>query len=546
MGRRLRRLLSGIALAALCGAPGRGCGLCQAPPKFPPLELGPDDPFDARTPPGFLPGELDDLLLADDRRYRRQVCYFLDTKAPDPHKHLATTARIQGLLRDRAQHVISSLREKLKSGPISAEDRKHGLLLYWFRGPMLENAERDFLASLNRAKPSMPSLSALGETKQTALPAPVQPSPGEQLAERFLRQVELAGDAGQQAELQASIRLMLLTPTGEKLAKEFIASGVKARIAFIPFANSMLIEQNGKKMFNGTGGHCVWTKDRLEIGVNQDYLRTDRDYRLSRLPSTLGHELLGHGLGDFNANKAGVLDAYVNYYRGNEANAGLVGWSIAAELGSEMTDFLMWSYLKDPEDYYRQEQLIRPYYAQTLSPETIKDASSILEERLERSQSALMEIPRRIAAWENWRDIIAHFIVVHKMNSQSFDTRIADIDVMVKRSLPAQSAQLKTVIAGLEKNIAYLRGKDGAAELKRIEKQFRDDFFKRQAVQIEARRAHLESVIRDMSLDIPNRSNLAAWRELQEMYRKDREEFPEHWSQTENISLRRAAARDLL
>jgi hypothetical protein len=504
----LRRALLAALLAASCSAPAFSCSLCDNPPAVPPQQLAADEPFDLRSPPGLLPEELESLLGAQSGRYKFKAPYLLDSQAVDPQRHLATTAQVQGLLKARAQDFVSSLRQKAAAGAVTGDDRKAALLLYWYRGPLLAPADQKFLAGLDPTTlGKVPPTAGLGQ----------HPAAGEVLAgagasaaipgsagadvftAQFLRQVELAGDPEQQAALRQAVGTVLGTPTGRSLAQQFVATGAKARVSFTAYGNTELLNENGKTVLFGTHGETNAFQDQIEVTLNQDFMKTDPAFRQQYMAGTLAHELLGHGLESVKAKKAGVFDTYNAYYRDNESNARLVGWSVEAELGGKVYDSDMWSYLKDPEDFHRLLQVSHPYYSTTFTPEEAKDLLGTLGKRLANAQAALAKIPQSIEDIKQWFPVIDHFVTVHHKARDLFHPAIETLDNFIDKSLPGQAKNLQGIIDHLQATIAHFKSADGAAALKSLQTQFGQDFFAQEDTLNQSRRTHLEGLLQGRS-----------------------------------------------
>ncbi|HAM36880.1 MAG TPA: hypothetical protein DEB40_11755 [Elusimicrobia bacterium] len=268
------------------------------------------------------------------------------------------------------------------------------------------------------------------------------------------------------------------------------------------------------------------------MAFNADFMKMDRQYRRQYMPGTLAHELLGHGLAEFQARKAGVLEAYNPNYRGNEDNAALVGWTVTAELGAKLCETDMWSYLENPEEYGKKRQLILPVYAITCSPKEIKDAASVLRSRLARTKKALSEIPGDISDWRFWRQAAEHFIAAHKMARKSFRSVFDIADSMSDQYLPMRQETLKNIQARLEKTIARLESPAGSAEKKRLQDQFQQSFFVLQEARLKARREHLQKLVQGRSYEpfSPLPPGQISLDQLKAMYSQDRLKRPEHWT----------------
>jgi hypothetical protein len=325
--------------------------------------------------------------------------------------------------------------------------------------------------------------------------------------------------------------MLLATPTGRRLAEEFVAAGARARLSFVSFDNTQVLVENGKKVMYGTYAVTNSSKDLIEVKFNQDFLKTDRAFYQHHLPPILAHELLGHGLESVKAKKAGVWQAYNTHYRENETNARIVGWTVEAELGGKIHTADMWTYLRDPEGYHENLQLRLPYYSTTFSPSETRDVAAPLKERLDRARAELADIPKRIASWDSWRPIVEHFITVHGLARSSFRSLIEQIDNATKTSLPNRAEVLKSIISHLESALARFQGKDGAAAAQDLRAQFGKGFFAQEEARVDAGRARLETLLKGRSYEpfSPPPSGQISLTQLKEMYAKDKKDNPGHW-----------------
>jgi hypothetical protein len=526
----LRRALFAAFLAAILSAPVFSCKYCDAPPLTPPETAQPGEPIDLRSSPGLLPDEISYLQSLERGRFVRRGDYLDDTKAADQSAHLLTNAAAEPILKTHAQGVVADLRERQKSGALQEADRKEALLLYWYRSTLLAPEDQAFLASLNPATfGKVPTRAALG-VKPPELAAAGVGAAGS-LAQRFMERLSLPGDGAQQAALREAVSLILATPTGRQLAEEFVATGAQARLSFISFSNSQVLEENGKKVLYGTYAVTDSSKDLIEVEMNQDFLKTDRLFYQHHLAPTLAHELLGHGLESVKAKKAGVWQTYNTYYRENETNARLVGWTVEAELGGKLNTPDMFSYLKDPEEYHRSLQVTLPYYSTVMKPVESNDVLATLKARLARAQTALADVPKNIASWESWRPITEHFIAVHKLARDTFRSIVEQIDNMTKKYLPNRVDVLKSIVSHLESAIVGFAGKGGPAAAQTLKTQFGQDFFAQEEARVTARREHLETVAKGRTYEpfSPPPSGQVTWPQLQSMYSQDKKDHADHW-----------------
>ncbi len=453
-----------------------------------PQQLRPEEPFDLRTPPGLLPGELNHLSQVG---YHSQGSYLVDfAKTP------ATTAQIQALLKTYAQERVLRLRSVLAAGALSKEDKKEALLLYSTRPAFLPLKDRRFLASINpMITGKLPDNLAFGERADPGAAGLVLAGQ-DNLSERFMRQVKLSGDAREQEALKESMGLLLATPTGRQLAEEFIKTGTPARISFVEIPGSTVLVENGKKLFYASGGESDFSGNTWAVRVNRDYLETDLVFRQQYMPATIGHELLGHGLESAKAEKAGVLEAYNGWYEGNETNASLVGWSVAAELGNKLDDMYMWNYLKNPKQYYADTQIDSLDYSTQFSRDDIQDPLGTLAMRRMRAQKEMFNVYAAVTEQEALRPLIEHFITVHRVSRAAFHALIEDIDNATQKNTPfANYKEIEAVVKHLDEVFKEYNSVEGAAKIKRVQAQFANDFFAQQEQQVASRTEYLRHLV---------------------------------------------------
>ena len=526
------RTLASLCLLGLLGPAAFACTLCDRPLPQATHEGAAAEPFDTRRPPGLLPEERTALLAAESGRFTLKSFHFVDGKAAEPKAHLLSNEAAQAFLKNRAQSLVAGLRAKQDAGQLLASDRQQALLLYWYRGPLLAAAERGFLASLNQAAfgRAPPKPEGSGKGPVSAGPAA---APDDGLLQRLRGQLEFDdhGDPRQAAELDAAVNRLLESPTARTIAEEFIAQGKKVRVSFEPVENSKVIELNGKKIIRASGGSTASDGDKIHVRLNKDYLGTDADFIAAELPSTLGHELLGHGLEHIKARKAGVDDTY-GAYHSNEANAGLVGWIVDAERGVPLNDGHMWSYLRDPEEYHRGLKTNMAYYAGTFSTEEMERVVPVLSERLANAKKELARQPQLTAQEKAWLPIIDHFVSVHGIKSASFTSEREAIASYIDDTAPSRQARLQEIIAYVQSHMDWYKTKDGAKDIARMKADAKKPFFAEVERAADARRTHLKTLTdgrpqaESFTPPPPGQIERA---ELQEMYQKDKKEHPEHW-----------------
>ncbi|MBI3298886.1 MAG: hypothetical protein HYZ75_12020 [Elusimicrobia bacterium] len=527
------RLALALALAFL-GPAARACLFCDPAAPVPENPV-PDAPFDARVPPGVLESEKAFLAEYEGGRYRLAADHLSDsTLAPTEPGHLLSNEGAHLLFRAHGEKVVAALREKEKDGTLTQADRDLALTLFWERGPMLAERDREFLALLNptrlgRVPQPEPRTGRGPGGKPPAGLKPAEPA----LIDRLKPQLELIdhGNPNERAELDLAIARMLESPTAQALAERLIKTGKKVRVSFEPVANSKVIDVNGKKIIESSGGSTDSSGEMVHVRLNRDYLGTDADFRASYLPGTLGHELLGHGLGALEAKKAGVHDTYLSY-RDNEAGAGLVGWLVDAERGVKLTNGHMWNYLADPEAYHRGLKTNLPYYAATFSVSELADPLPVLRDRRAAADAAKAQVPEQVAAQKSWLPIIDHFVKSHGLKAESFASIRQDIGNYVSVTAPARETTLGNISTYVQSYVDYYGTDAGKAVLKRMAADAARPFFGDAERELAERRRRLAELTRGKPRGesfAPPAPGQVSRAELSAMYNKDRRENPGHW-----------------
>ena len=344
-----------------------------------------------------------------------------------------------------------------------------------------------------------------------------------QLLTEFKKHVTI-NDRGVPAEgaaLNAILTRLMDSPTARELAGQFIKEDAKAVISFEELPDTRIIEANGKKEFYNTGGHLHQnTNPIIKVDLNSAYLIVQRHWGSPE--QTLAHELLGHALEKARAKRYGVAD--VNYYNLNdEANAGLVGWTVDAELGRHIANPLAWTYMADPDDYLNQVKLSASCYAPMLSSEEMKDPQAAFKERLADADELLANIPVKKKNNETWLRIIEHLITVHKMDPAAFLTRKENLVGNLK-TLPDTEAELRDIRQSLEQLIAKCNGQNGAAWIASLKAGLNSAFFRQQDQEMQKHRQLLAGLMlgkTEQSEAPPDRPGQLTWDQLKELWEKD-------------------------
>lgn len=528
------RTLALLYLLALLAPAASACTLCERPAAAAPAPVA-SEPFDSRRTPHLLPEERADLLAAESGRYTLKSFHFVDSKAEGPAAHLLSNEGVQAFLKKRAETQVAGLREKGKTGTLTAADRKQALLLYWYRGPLLAATERAYLASLNTAAfgRAPPKPEGSEKTEVSAGPGAAALAADDGLLQRLRDQLVFDdhGDPKEAAELDAAVSRLMESPTARVIAEEFIAQGKKVRLSFEPVENSKVEVVNGKKIINASAGSCDTSGEQVHVRLNKDFLGTDPDFIAAQLPGTLGHELLGHGLEHIKAQKAGVDETY-GAYRSNEANAGLVGWIVDAERGVKLDDGHMWNYLRDPEAYHQVLKTNLPYYAGTFSVAELDNVVPVLRQRLANANKELARQPQLTRQEESWRPIIDHFIARHGMKAEAFQSEREAITRYIEETAPSRKTTLTEITVYVQGYIDWYETEAGAKAIARMKKDAKEPFFAEVERTADARRKHLAALTagkpQEDSFAPPPPGQIDRG-ELQKMYDKDKKDNPKHW-----------------
>ncbi len=193
------------------------------------------------------------------------------------------------------------------------------------------------------------------------------------------------------AVLDSILARMLESPAAQRLAGELIRERTAVRVRFEHLA--------------GASGMLDWDDEgSLRVNLDESYLRDDSPETRRNAIATLAHELLGHALWRIRAVKAGVGPAF-EHYENDEANAHLVEWTIAAELGEALDDPYMRDFLEDPRAYHRRMKSRTEVSAVTFSLAEMDDPLAALRGRLSLIQTAMREPGLDAARRENIRQI---------------------------------------------------------------------------------------------------------------------------------------------
>lgn len=280
---------------------------------------------------------------------------------------------------------------------------------------------------------------------------------------------------GEAQELKGILSRVLDSPTGRQLAVEFLQEGARAEISFDIIPDTRIFEIDGRKTFWTSGGHTHTDRNPPQVHLNEAYRQAKQD----DAPATLAHELFGHTLERKRAERYGVQNTYL-FNQNEEANAGLVGWTVGAELGNKIDNGWAWIYMANPEDYHRRLKSTLAYYAGTLSTEEMKDPLPVYQERLANTEALLLRLPVKKEQNEAWQRIISHLVAVHKMVEEAFRSLRDGIKAVID-SIPGDERRLQDIRDYLKKLIDKVSGAGGPAWAEQLRRDSENEYFRERA-----------------------------------------------------------------
>lgn len=528
-----------LFLALLLGARSAvACPACEAPSPRPEasVDAGPDAVFRPDAPGALEPQEALWLSSLENGRYARQPGAIVDTRAPDPLRHALTNAQVQSLLARNATARVAALREKARAGPLERDAHAEAVTLFWTRGPLLNEADRQLLRDL-----IMPHFGKAPEPGKGPGAPPVAGGSGalsapaaaeaEALLNTLVSRVTLVDhdDPRQAAGLRDAFRGLLASQTGREMAQQFIAEGATAKVSFEQIEGSHISSVNGRMVLNTSGGHAKVAETPVHVVLNRHYLDTDPDYRRVKVAGTLAHELFGHAFERQRADKLKITDS-LYHYRGDEAGSGLLGWLVETELGGRVSNGHMWNYLRDPEVYHRGLQTNLPYYAATFSVEEMKNPIDTLRARRAQVEESRASMKAWLASTVAWRPRAQHFIDVHKMDAAVFGTIFESIK---NTEIWAEShdKDLNDIGAYMDEMTGHWSSPKGRAYRDRVVNQSRSPYFAQAEARLKARQERLRLLVgaRQPESQTPPIPGHLQMQDLYDLYDKDRLNNPNHW-----------------
>lgn len=328
-------------------------------------------------------------------------------------------------------------------------------------------------------------------------------------------------DRGNPAEgerLNTILSRVLDSPTGRQLAVEFLQEGARAEISFDIIPNTQVFELNGKKTFWTSGGHAHTTSNPPQVHLNEAYMQAKPE----DAPVTMAHELFGHTLERKRAERYGVQDSYI-FNQNEEANAGLVGWTVGAELGYKIDNGWAWIYMANPEDYHKRLKTNLAYYAGTLSTEEMKDPLPVYQERLAGTEALILRLPVKKEQNEAWQKIIAHLVELHKMAVEAFQTLKENIKAVLD-TIPGDVARLGDIRDYLKRLIAKIAAPGGQAWVDTLKSESENEYFKERERVMSERAEALGAMMLGKTWESeqpPGRPGQTTWAQLKEMWKAE-------------------------
>lgn len=328
-------------------------------------------------------------------------------------------------------------------------------------------------------------------------------------------------DRGVPAEgerLNAILSRVLDSSTGRQLAVEFLQEGARAEIAFDIVPDTQVLEINGKKTFWTSGGHAHTTMKPPQVHLNEAYMQA----RQEEAPVTMAHELFGHTLERKRAERYGVEDSYI-FHQNEEANAGLVGWTVGAELGNKIDNGWAWIYMANPEDYHKRLKTNLAYYAGTLSTEEMKDPLPVYQERLAGTDALLLRLPVKKEQNETWLRIIDHLVKLHKMIEETFKSLVEEIKGVIA-SIPGSAARLMEIKTYLGQLIEKCAGNSGQAWVSAMKRESENEYFRERERVMDERAKALGTMMLGKTWESeqpPPRAGQVTWPQLKQLWKDE-------------------------
>jgi hypothetical protein len=403
-----------------------------------------------------------------------------------------------------------------------------------------EDAARALESNFNAAASLGDGAPEDGQAHPSA-PASAEHASHAALLARLLERAKIddGGFPERRAALTRALARMLETPTARALAKRFIDDGVPAVVRFEAVEGSRISEANGRRIFYAPRGFTEWKDDHVEVRMNLDYLGADAEFQEQDLPSTLAHELLGHGLWYARAARENALQAF-HHHDLNETNARLVGWLVDFELDRRFEESGAWTYLQNPAAFLENLKLRLPYYALTWSTEELAHPRETLEARSDAAKAKRAQLGVSLTNHNSWNAVLDFFVgrgEIAETRARALRAYMADTAQAYKDEIGVMDA----LIAEVDATVGRMNAEPDRSSERYLQNAASHPLFADLKSETdENTRRLIQQVVRTPAKIGDESPETAAaraahWRDqitfeqLVEMYRKDREKNPRHW-----------------
>ena len=229
----------------------------------------------------------------------------------------------------------------------------------------------------------------------------------------LLDKLRLPADPRQAGMLRDAVHVILRSGLGRELAADYAAQGVPVPVDFDAAGECPISEVSGKKMMNCSAAALYHGRGGDRISFNRAFLLMGDPYIRANLPRILAHELLGHELTRLKAKKAGVASAY-GYWIGDELNAIMVEWIIAAQTGHPMDISGPWSVTGDLNKYVKKLHTEMPTYAEDLDLDEMLHPGGVFAGRLAQVAAERKALDKSCASAAARQWFIGHLLEHHR------------------------------------------------------------------------------------------------------------------------------------
>lgn len=510
MSRRLR-LAVPVLLSLLAASLAAAASVCEPGSS---ADAAPDAPFQADAPGALRAEERSRLLSLDDGRYEERDGFLADRRAASAERSLLTNAQTVRLLCPPRGDV----KKETSIGRLSVPKA--------LPSPQaVGTLEFDGAA---RREAGVANPGSAGPTEGPSAGSAEDPP----LLREVLARVKIAedGDPRAAAALRGALRDALRTPTGREVAEDFVALNASAEIRLEKLSGSLLTI-NGRKILSGVRGEHRNNEGKSVVVVNRMFLDADPEISSREMAGTLAHELFGHALEEQRAARANFPRAALNRYRGDEANARLVGWLVRTELGAPLSDGGMWTYTTNPEAFHRGLARIDPYYAQTLSASEMSDPLPTLNARLKTARGRRADLTADAIEMRKWSFVIEHFVTKHGIERRRFESANQDASDFLELERPRLNQDSDEIVAALQERIDFYGTPKGREQLRQFSDASGSDFIRASEARLARYRARLKFKMEGRKREslVPPLPDQIDFEALEKLYQDDVRDNPRHW-----------------